>query len=761
MSDETGPILYWKGQKIPLQGVPSPPCEESEEENFDLRQLLAIARRRIMVIVAVSSALAAGVAAKLLTQTPIYEGQFQLLVEPVAGQDRLERLEQTLYEQTNRGPANKLGGLDYATQIDVLRSYQLLFPIYQEIQARSPNLTYEKLLDRLEINRNRETKILDISYQDSDPQKVKFAIQKIAEGYINYSLAEQRTGTNQGLQFVDQQLPRLRDRTNELQAKLQAFQQQYDLIDTQQQGQDLASRLEDFVKQRKETQAALGETESIYQNLQQQLKIDSTQAIALTALSEAPRYQKLLSELQGVDSQLAASLAAFTEESAIVQDLQDQRDRLIPLLEQEAQAVLGPQAEQLGNLERLASPNSIRTNLTQNLVQTGNQLKALQARAATLAANENQTRQQIDRFAQTSRQYTDLQRELEVATESLNRFLQVQENLQIEAAQQVQPWQLISDLKVGEEPISPNVPRTLFLGAIAGLIASGGAALLAEKLDNKFYSVEDLQNNTHLPLLGTIPFSKKLKKTRRKPPRQTAPSLLAEIAPTADPRRYQTSPFLEAFLSLHANLAFLSPDQPLRSFVLSSSSPAEGRTTVALSLAQAAAAMGDKVLLVDADLRHPQIHEYADLPNVWGLSHAVSSDLDVESIIQPSPVEDNLYILTAGQIPPNPTRLLSSQKMRNLVKQFQENFDLVIFDTPPLLGFIDAKLLAAQTDGMVLVVGLDRVARDILKQALEGLKLSKVALLGAIANAAKDSIPGSSYQYQRYYQPKRGEVSAS
>ncbi|MDY6784013.1 MAG: polysaccharide biosynthesis tyrosine autokinase [Cyanobacteriota bacterium] len=724
--------------------------------------MLAVVRRRIVIIVVVASAIAAGVGAKLTAQTPLYEGEFQLLVEPVAGQDRLARLEQTLYEQGNRGAANKPGGLDYNTQIDVLRSYQLLFPIYEKIQERYADLSYEKLLERLEIDRRRETKILNIRYQNTNPEKVQFVLEKLAEGYINYSLAEQRTETNQGLQFVDQQLPTLRARTNELQAKLQSFQQQHDLIDTQQQGQELAGRLEEIIKQRKETQATLGETESIYQNLQQQLKIDPTQAIALTALGEAPRYQNLLAELQEVDSELAAALAAFTEDSAIVQDLQDQRDRLLPLLQQEARAVLGSQADQLGNLQRLASPNSIRTDLTQNLVQTGNQLKALQARAASLTAAETQTRQQIDRFAQISRQYTDLQRELEVATESLNRFLQVQENLQIESAQKVQPWQLISDLKVEEDPISPNVLRTLFLGAIAAVVASTGAALLAEKLDNKFYSVEDLQNKTQLPLLGTIPFLKKLKKTpRKKASPQPAPPLLAETVSAADSGRYQTSPFLEAFLSLHANLAFLSPDKPLRSFVLSSSSPAEGRTTVALYLAQAAAAMGDKVLLVDADLRHPQLHERADVPNVWGLSHAVSSEIEIESIIQPSPAEDNLYILTAGQIPPNPTRLLSSQKMRNLVEKLQENFDLVIFDTPPLLGFIDAKLLAAQTEGMVLVVGLDRADRDLLDQAIEGLKVSKVALLGAIANAAKDSIPGSSYQYQRYYKSARGAVNAN
>lgn len=758
MSDETGPILYWKGKPIPLQGVANPiPADELEEETFDLRQLFLIFRRRAWLSLAVSLAVAAGIAAKVLTETPIYEGQFQLLVEPVAGDDKLNSLQQTLLEQANQGNI-KAGGLDYDTQIDVLRSYQLLSGIHREIQTQYRDLEYIDLLDRLSIDRRPDTKIIEVSYQDSDRAKAQWVIEKLARGYINYSLAEQRTGTNQGLQFVDQQLPLLRKRVNDLQTQVQNFQQQYDIIEPQQQGQALSERLEEIVKQRKDTQAALGETESIYRSLQQQLQIDRTQAIALTALSEAPRYQKLLDELQEVDSKLAAALAAFTPESAIVQDLQDRRDRLLPLLRQEARVVLGPQASALGDLDRLASPNSIRKDLTQNLVQTGNQREALQARAASLAAAETQTRQQVDRFANLSRQYADLQREREVATESLNRFLQVRENLQIESAQKVQPWQLISDLKVDEDPISPNLPRAAILGAIASLLAGVGAALLAEKLDNKFHSIEELQNKIGLPLLGTIPFTKQLRPLPHKTAVRSLASLLARKTPKADSRPYQTSPFLEAFLSLQTNLAFLSPDQPLRSFAVSSALPSEGKSTVALYLARAAAAMGEKVLLVDADLRRPQIHQRADLPNVWGLSHIISTEMEVGNIIQQSPVEDNLFILTAGQIPPNPTRLLSSQKMRGLIEQFQENFNLVIFDTPPLLGFADAKLLAAQTDGLVLVVGIDRADKNALEQALEGLKLSNVTILGAIANGVKNYAPGSSYQYQRYYQASAHQV---
>jgi capsular exopolysaccharide synthesis family protein len=193
------------------------------------------------------------------------------------------------------------------------------------------------------------------------------------------------------------------------------------------------------------------------------------------------------------------------------------------------------------------------------------------------------------------------------------------------------------------------------------------------------------------------------------------------------------------------------PDEPIRSLAISSSVPADGKSTVAIHLAQAAAAMGQRVLLVDADLRRPQVHVRTDLPNVWGLSNVISSEINVDDVIQRSSMEDNLFVLTAGTIPPDPTRLLCSKKMRNLVERFQATFDLVIFDTPPLLGLADAKLLATHTDGIVMVVGLGKTDRSVLTEVLYGLKMSRARVLGLVANGVKGYTTTSYDQYLKYY----------
>ena len=162
--------------------------------------------------------------------------------------------------------------------------------------------------------------------------------------------------------------------------------------------------------------------------------------------------------------------------------------------------------------------------------------------------------------------------------------------------------------------------------------------------------------------------------------------------------------------------------------------------------------MGKRVLLVDADLRNPTIHRYVDsLTNTWGLSNAISGVAEAQDLIQTLPSEENLSVLTAGQIPPNPARLLASTKMKDLLLDFQTKYDLVIIDTPPLHGFADAKYLASQTDGLMMVVGLDQTEKPAVSQVLNDLHLSHINLLGIVANGVKGYKPSYSGYYDDYY----------
>jgi len=727
----------------PAIGLPS-----GDEGRFDGAKAIALLRRRWLLFAGVGVLVISGLTVKTFKEVPIYQAEFQLLVEPIIGEDKFDELSQSLSKGNGGGASNRM---DYATQIKVLASPQLMRQIVEKIQEKYPDINYPSLLSKLIIVRIGDTKILEIRYQDSDPEKIKFILDQISGDYIKYSEREQQTSVRQAIQFVEDQLPKLRERVDKWQGKLQQFRQEYKLVDPQTQGQFLYTRLGDINKQRQDTETQLSEAKSLYSNLQKQLGLSTEEAMTASALSEAPRYQQLLNKLQEVETKIAVESARFLPDNPSLKTLQEQRQNLLPLLQAEAQQVIGSRAVDMNINAQSTSPNSVRLALTQQLVQTESQLRVLQIRNAAIAASESLLNQDIKQLAIVARQYTDLQRELQVATESLNRFLAVQEALQIESARNTLPWQLISEPQKPGIPISPNIPRSLILSIVSGLLAGAAAAFLADKLDNVFHSTEELKDSTKLPVLGMIPFNKQL--THKQPQTQNVEANQTNYL--LNQSNYTASPFLESFRGLHANLYFLSPDRPIRSLVVTSSLPADGKSTVATYLAQAAAAMGQRVLLVDADLRRPQVHILTDLPNVWGLSNAISSDINIDDVIQHSPVEDSLFVITAGQIPPDPTRLLSSQKMQSLVEGFQSNFDLVIFDTPPMIGLADARLLAARADGMFVVVGLGRTNRSALAQVLDELRISRAPILGIVANGVKNYTTNSYHYYYQYSNSKR------
>ncbi|MDJ0530350.1 MAG: polysaccharide biosynthesis tyrosine autokinase, partial [Microcystis sp. M53600_WE12] len=436
----------------------------------------------------------------------------------------------------------------------------------------------------------------------------------------------------------------------------------------------------------------------------------------------------------------------FAKDSPIIATLEEKRANLLPLLQNEAQRTLGEKLPQtVGNSPALVSRSALRVELTQQLVEAANSRQTLEIKVKSLAQALEQQKASVKNLAVLARRYTDLQRELEIATTSLGRFLEEQQKLQLKVAQQVVPWQLISPPEVEEEFVSPKPVRNLALGVIGGLLLGIGAAFLAERLDPVHHSADELKEDAKLPLLGAIPWNKdidKIEKVNTALPQLTVGDRKITIpnstpkSANENPYYYNFSPFSEAFHTLNTNIRLLGSDSPLKSLVISSVSPGDGKTTMAINIAKAAARMGQKVLLVDADLRRPQIHLRLNLDNDHGLSNVLAEGLDWNEAVQSLPRHENLSILTAGPIPPDPTRLLSSQRMQEMISQLQQEqaFDLIIYDLPPIAAFADAKILAAMATGLILVTKLGKTDRFVLKNLLEDLRLSHISVLGLVAN---------------------------
>ncbi|NEZ65786.1 polysaccharide biosynthesis tyrosine autokinase [Leptolyngbyaceae cyanobacterium CCMR0082] len=695
--------------------LPQMPWAQDDDE-LDLAQLLTVLRRRSLLITGVAAGVMGTVMFNTLRQEPVYEGSFEVLVEPVNADDNLSDLSGLLAEAA---PV-KQSGLDYETQVQVLRSPELIDQVIAELETIDPDLDYERLLKNLTIRRVGETKIIEVSYKGNDPVEIQATLDALSTVYLKYSLDERQTNLRQGIQFVDRQLPELKERVNELQSQLERFRQTYNFIDPTTQNQQITSQAQQLSTQRLEIDRQLAEAITNYELLQ-------SEGGSEVALQNAPVYQQLIQELRQVETEIATELTRFQPGSLAIQVLEDKRERILPVIEAEAQRVL--------NAKYAEAENAIELLSTQNV---------------TIAAAEAQLQNTLTQLPTLAREYSDLQRELEIAVGALSRFLETREQLQIEAAQTEIPWEIIEAPSRPETPISPNPRRSFVLGIVASLLISVGSALLLEKVDTVCRTVDEIEKVVKLPLLGTIPYHGEF---------DTAPQQsngvghwlqqrLSKkgIVATAGYYGYGGSQFLESMRLLHTNLSLMGADRTIRSVIISSSMPNEGKSTVARHLAQTAATMGKRVLLVDADLRRPTVHHRLGLSNKTGLSDLLSGNVTKGSgILQKAMPFLDFYAITAGTAPPDPVKLLASKRMRLLMNQLEKQFDLVVYDTPPLVGLADATLIAANTDGLILVSRLSGCDRNILQHAMDNISFTKIPVLGLVANGV--SANGNGYKY--------------
>ncbi|MGD1951912.1 MAG: GumC family protein [Leptolyngbyaceae cyanobacterium] len=700
--------------------LPQMPWAKDDDE-LDLAQLLTVLRRRSLLITGVAAGVMGTVMVNTLRQEPVYEGNFEVLVEPVNADDNLSDLSGLLADAA----PTKQSGLDYETQIQVLRSPELIDQVLAELKSIDPDLDYENLLDKLTIKRVGETKIIEVSYRGNDPVKIQTTLDALSAVYLKYSLDERQTNLRQGIQFVNRQMPELQDRVREIQSQLEQFRQTYNFIDPSTQTQQIISQAEQLSTQRLEIDRQLAQAHTDYQLL-------LAEGGSEVALQTAPVYQQLIQELRQVETEIATELTRFQPGSLAIQVLQEKREQIRPVIQAEAQRVL--------NAKYAEAENAIE------LLETQNQ---------TIAIAEAQLQNTLTQLPTLAREYSDLQRELDIAVGALSRFIETRETLQIEAAQTEIPWELIEAPDKPDTPISPNPKRSLILGVVASLLVSVGAALLLEKLDTVCRTVEDVKSIAKLPILGTIPYQLDVDRgTTDQPARGIGRWLQRQTKPPFANAGYygygySGSQFLESMRLLQTNLMLMGADRRLQSIIVSSSMAGEGKSTIAQHLAQTAATMGKRVLLVDADLRRPTVHHRLGLDNSKGLSDLLASHATGTEVLHKAMPFVEFYVITAGTLPPDPVKLLSSRRMRHLMKRLEKDFDLIVYDAPPLVGLADATLIAPHTDGLVLVSRVNHCDRKVLEHAMDNIGFTNVPVLGLVANGIVAK--GDGYKYYSPY----------
>ncbi len=709
----------------------------NEDETFDLGWILAVFRRRLLVMAGVGLTLSV-LAGVFIVKTareviPVYQGSFRLLVEPITAEGRLARLflmaqnvDASADIQRIRIEDNSL--IDYETLIRVLKSRTILEPIVDRLKSNYPDINYNLLSSGIEISRisvqkgaqEQGTKILVVNYKNKDIKQIEVVLEFLEKAYLEYSLEERLTNLRQGINFIKEKLPNLRERVDILQGQLQKLRQNYNVFNPIKADGLLFEQLLSIERQQIIVRGELAETRSLYNYLEQQL--ENRDVIAVLSL-ENKAYETLIREMQELESEIAAQSTLFLDDSEPMQILREKQINLNALGYREAESILK---------------------------KISGKIEQQEAKERTLSENFTKLNEQLRQLPMVARQYADLERELEVATNTLKEFLSKLEALEVDAARQEVPWQVIQATQLLESPDGDLIPteyqqtkRQLAVIVIVSVLLGVGAGFLVEVLITVYHTPEEVKAATKLPVLGMIPVAKELKKPlkgkRKKVSALTAMDRNGNHFVEQYPLEliYSNTNLLEAFRSFYTNIRLLSYEKSLQSLVITSSTSGDGKSTVAVNLAQIAAAVGQKVLLVDADLREPQVHLRLGLPNLQGFSDALSRDLSLNDVFQRSPVNDNLFVLTAGQAAADPIKLLSSKKKQYLMEQFQAFFDLVIYDTPSLVNLADANLIAAHADGTIVVVAIEKTDRSMLMKGLEGFKISGGSPLGTVANLIK------------------------
>jgi succinoglycan biosynthesis transport protein ExoP len=712
-----GPYHPWPG---------SSPWQEEDEGGGSLKLVLAALerRRRVLLGVVAASLLVGGLSTLYQRVTaPVYQGGFRLLVShpldegrPGAGgsNDDAAAL-QTL-------ALNKARGTATPDMVALLRSSLLLKGV-----AEKNRVSLEGLQGSLSIGTPDEKikGILDVALRWRDRQEGERLLNAISKEYLDYSLRYRQEQLEQGITFLDRQFPLLQQRVAAAQNELEGFRKRYGVLDPATQAgameskqQSSADELASLQVEEASLQARLKAIRSGRFSPAQTLGPGAAPTLSgQAALSAAPTPASTagatpdLPDLSTVERQLAEAEANYLPSSPQVQTLRQQRDLLKSFAMQQA------------------------------LNSTGSQLSEIQAKRQQIVRQQQATGAAFTINPALIKRYEQMQQRMTMAQEQLTSYIQAREGFRLQVAQRTVPWQVITPPVFGTVPVEPNLREGLMRSLGFGLAGGVALALLRDRLDHVYHDPRDLEKDLGVPLLGAVPNIII----------ESGQTVSASVAAMESDLRFALK---ETLRNLFANFRMLRADKAVQLITITSSTQGEGKTTTTALFAQTLSDVGQRVLLVDADMRRPMLHRYLGQDNHLGLSSLLTdSQQSLAELVQP--VNENLDLITAGPMPPDATKLLSSDRCGEVVEQIRtlaaggdghRGYDIVIFDTPPALQLSDPVLLSAHLDGLLFLVGLQRVDRSLPAEALKRIQRTRVDVLGVVANHVEEPTR-SSYAY--------------
>lgn len=697
----------------------------------EIQQYLLILKRRWRLITTIILASIGLSGSALFMQKPEYQADGILLFKS----DRTSSLTK-VGEKIGDLEALMREGNPLETQAVIVNSHPMLQEVITALQLKDDQ---GKLIDpellKVNVKPIVGTDVLRVSYASNDRELAAAVVNQLMKSYVENNIQTNRAQVSAAGEFIKEQLPASRQELERAAEALRQFKIQNKVIQLAEESTaaiDIISKLDQEINQVK---AALADVSAQEQQIASQLNVSENQAVTVTSLSQIPGVQEVLTELQKVQTKLANARAIYTEVHPTITDLKNQQATLNSLLQQRTQEYSGIPIVSPGKLQI----GKIREELTDKYVEFKAERQGLEKKIRTLSNIRANYQQKLAMMPSLEKKQQALERRLEAAKTGYENLVTRLQEIQVAEKQTIGNARIVQPAQIPKKPVISKTKILLAGGSIfAGVLLSIAAAFFVDLIDRSLKTVKETETFFGYTLLGLIPKYKLNNSVSGV--QEIEAGVYPQVITTTSPRTVVH----EAYQMLQANLKFIS-HRKVRKIVVTSSVTAEGKSEVSANLAAVIAQSGKRVLLVDADMRKPTQHHLWGLINSVGLSHLLVGQGVFSQAVQK--VTEFLAVLTAGVIPPNPLALIDSEGMTSLVDIFAENYDYVIFDTPPLAGIADAAVLGKMADGILLVTRpgvLDAPSAAAAKSLLER---SEANVLGIVANAVNAKQEPSSYFY--------------